>query len=210
MFFPCDVSDTESIAAAVKGAVDWSQETGKLLGGIITAAGVGTPSLILDGDYKPCSLEHVDFVLNINLRGTLDPIRQILPHLAAVPPEGPDGERGVVIMVASSAAFEGQSGLVVYAASKGAVVAMTLPMARDLGRHGIRVVTIAPGLFDTGMTKPMRQEDRKRLAGVMDFPQRAGQPEEFASLAKQAIENVLLNGEVIRLDGAARLPSKLL
>ncbi|KPM35290.1 hypothetical protein AK830_g11271 [Neonectria ditissima] len=187
MYFHCDVSDMKSITAAVEGAVNWSQETGNPVGGIITAAGVGTPSLILDEDRQPCSLEHIDFVLDINLHGTLKSIRQLLPHLSAVP-EGPDGERGVVIMVASSAAFEGQSGLVVYAASKGAVVSMTLPMARDLGRHGIRVVTIAPGLFETGMTKPMRPEDRERLTGAMEFPLRAGKPEEFANLVEQFLD----------------------
>lgn len=151
----------------------------------------------------------IDFVLNINLRGTLDLVRQALPHLAAAPPQGPDGEHGVVVMVASAAAFEGQMGQVAYAASKGAVASMTLPMARDLSRFGIRVVTIAPSMFDSAMTAVMSEKVKKGLQKAMEFPARAGRPEEFSSLVKQAIENSMLNGVVIRLDGATRMPSKL-
>lgn len=112
-------------------------------------------------------------------------------------------------MVASSAAFDGQKGQVAYAASKGAVAAMTLPMTRDLSRYGIRVVTIAPSLFESGMTAMMSQKVRKSLEGAMEFPLRAGWPEEFAHLARQVIENVMLNGAVMRLDGGMRMPSKL-
>ncbi|GAB1309976.1 3-hydroxyacyl-CoA dehydrogenase type-2 [Madurella fahalii] len=208
-FFVCDVADTDNIAAVVKATVEWVKETGKPLGGIIPAAGVGRPGLIIDKSLRPVSLEAVDFVLSINLRGTLDLVRQVLPHLAAVEPSGPDGERGVIVMVASSAAFEGQMGQVAYAASKGAVAAMTLPMARDLSRFGIRVVTIAPSMFDSAMTAVMSDKVRKGLQKAMEFPARAGQPEEFSSLVKQAIENAMLNGVVIRLDGATRMPSKL-
>ncbi|KAK3309483.1 uncharacterized protein B0T15DRAFT_4203 [Chaetomium strumarium] len=208
-FFVCDVSDTESIASAVKSTVSWVKETGKPLGGIIPAAGVGHPGLILDKQLRPVSLESVDFVLSINLRGTLDLVRQLLPHLAATTPQGPDNERGVVVMVASAAAFEGQMGQVAYAASKGAVAAMTLPMARDLSRFGIRVVTIAPSMFESNMTAALSDKVREGLQKAMEFPRRAGQPEEFASLVRQAIENVMLNGTVIRLDGATRMPSKI-
>lgn len=154
-------------------------------------------------------MDAIDFVLDINLRGTLDLVRQVLPHLAASPPDGPDGERGVIIMVASAAAFEGQMGQVAYAASKGAVASMTLPMARDLSRFGIRVVTIAPSMFDSAMTAVMSDKVKQGLKKAMEFPIRAGKPEEFSSLAKQAIENIMLNGVVIRLDGATRMPSKL-
>ncbi|KAK4442465.1 3-hydroxyacyl-CoA dehydrogenase [Podospora aff. communis PSN243] len=208
-FFQCDVSDTDSIAAAVKGLTAWVKETGKPLGGIIPAAGVGSPGLILDKNLNPMSLESMDFVLNINLRGTLDLVRQVLPLLAASPPQGPDSERGIVIMVASAAAFEGQMGQVTYAASKGAVASMTLPMARDLSRFGIRVVTIAPSMFDSAMTAMMSDKVKTGLKKAMEFPARAGKPEEFSSLVVQAIENVMLNGVVIRLDGATRMPSKL-
>lgn len=208
-FFVCDVTDSSSIGSAVGGAVDWANETGKPLGGVIAAAGVGNPVLILDGKGKPFSMESVDFVLNINLRGTLDLVRQFVPHLARVSARGADGERGVVVMVASSAAFEGQMGQVSYAASKGAVAAMTLPMARDLSRFGIRVVTIAPSMFDSPMTAMLSDKVRLGLKKAMEFPPRPGRPDEFAALARHAMENVMLNGVVIRLDGATRMPSKL-
>jgi 3-hydroxyacyl-CoA dehydrogenase/3-hydroxy-2-methylbutyryl-CoA dehydrogenase len=164
---------------------------------------------ILDRNGAAFSLDDFDFVLNVNLRGTIDLVRQTLEHLAKVEPQGPDGERGVVIMVASSAAFDGQKGQVSYSASKGAVTAMTLPMARDLARFGIRVVTIAPSLFESRMTSVMPEKVKKSLEGAMEFPRRAGQPKEFAQLARQGIENVMLNGVVMRLDGAMRMPSKM-
>lgn len=147
--------------------------------------------------------------MDINLRGTIDVVRLALQHIAKVPASDPDGERGVVIMVASSAAFDGQKGQVSYAASKGAVTAMTLPMARDLARFGVRVITVAPSLFESRMTSMMSDRVRKSLESAMEFPKRAGRPEEFAQLARQAIENVMLNGVVLRLDGAMRMPSKM-
>ncbi|CAH0056468.1 unnamed protein product [Clonostachys solani] len=208
-FFVCNVLETESITAAVQGTVSWIKETGKALGGVIPAAGVSTPSTILRRDGSAFSLDDFDFVLNVNLRGTIDLVRQSLEQLAQTPPSGPDSERGVVIMVASSAAFDGQKGQVSYSASKGAVAAMTLPMARDLARYGIRVVTIAPSLFESRMTSMMSEKVRKSLEGAMEFPRRAGQPNEFAQLVRQAIENIMLNGVVIRLDGAMRMPSKM-
>jgi len=227
-FMPCDVSNTDSIANTVKAIATWVKETGKPLGGVIPAAGVGRPGLvsrllhlgwqvhysnvscqILDRNLDPLSLDAIDFVVNINLRGTLDLVRQVLPLLATSAPDGPDGERGIVVMVASAAAFEGQMGQVVYAASKGAVASMTLPMARDLSRFGIRVVTIAPSMFDSAMTAVMSDKVKQGLQKAMEFPTRAGKPEEFSSLVKQAIENIMLNGVVIRLDGATRMPSKL-
>uniref|UniRef100_A0A0B7JT76 Ketoreductase domain-containing protein n=1 Tax=Bionectria ochroleuca TaxID=29856 RepID=A0A0B7JT76_BIOOC len=208
-FFVCNVLETESITAAVQGTASWIKETGKALGGVIPAAGVSTPSTILGRDGSAFSLDDFDFVLNVNLRGTIDLVRQSLEQLAQTPPSGPDSERGVVIMVASSAAFDGQKGQVSYSASKGAVAAMTLPMARDLARYGIRVVTIAPSLFESRMTSMMSEKVRKSLEGAMEFPRRAGQPNEFAQLVRQAIENIMLNGVVIRLDGAMRMPSKM-
>lgn len=147
--------------------------------------------------------------MNLNLRGTIDLIRQTLEHLSQVDPIGPDSERGVIVMVASSAAFDGQKGQVSYSASKGAVTAMTLPMARDLARYGIRVVTVAPSLFDSKMTSNMPDKVRKSLEGAMEFPKRAGHPTEFAQLVRQGIENIMLNGVTIRLDGAMRMPSKM-
>jgi NAD(P)-dependent dehydrogenase (short-subunit alcohol dehydrogenase family) len=208
-FIPCDVSSTSSIASAVSAITTWTKESGKPLGGIIPAAGVGLPGLILDKHLRPVELDAIDFVLSINLRGTLDLVRQLLPLLASTNPSEPDNERGVIVMVASAAAFEGQMGQVAYAASKGAVAAMTLPMARDLSRFGIRVVTIAPSMFESNMTAHLSDKVREGLQKAMEFPPRAGKPEEFASLVRQAIENVMLNGVVIRLDGATRMPSKL-
>lgn len=217
-FFAVDVTDTDSIAAAVEGVVAWiTNTTKKPLGGVVPAAGVGFPGLILDRKLKPLPLPSWDFVLNVNLRGTVDLVRQVLPYMGGAgdaagvgaPEEGEDKERGVVIMVASAAAFEGQMGQVAYAASKGAVAAMTLPMARDLSKHGIRVVTIAPSMFDTSMTAAMTDKVRHSLLKSMEFPLRPGRADEFASLARHAIENSMLNGVVIRLDGASRMPARL-
>ena len=155
------------------------------------------------------SISQIDFVLNINLRGTLDLIRLAVPHMVKNEPLTDDGERGVLILVSSSAAFDGQPGQVAYAASKGAIASLTLPLARDLARHGIRVVTIAPSLFESNMTRQLPEKARKSLERVMEFPVRAGKAEEFSSLVMQGIENSMLNGTVIRLDGAMRMPSKM-
>lgn len=208
-FFETDVSSTEAIATAIKGTVEWVKQTGKEIGGVVAGAGVGLPGLIIDKKNEPLSIESIDFVLNINLRGTLDLIRQALPYMTTVTPEGPDGERGVIIMVASSAAFDGQMGQVSYAASKGAVASLTLPLARDLSKHGIRAVTIAPALFDSAMTKMMGKKVKQSLENAMEWPKRAGQPEEFARLVRESVENPMLNGTVLRLDGAMRMPARL-
>lgn len=208
-FFECDVSSTDSIASAIKGTISWVKETGKEIGGVVAGAGVGLPGLIIDKKNEPLAIESIDFVLNINLRGTLDLIRQALPYMTTAAPDGPNGERGVIIMIASSAAFDGQMGQVAYAASKGAVASLTLPLARDLSRYGIRAVTIAPALFESNMTKMMGKKVRQSLENSMEFPKRAGQPEEFARTVRDSIENVMLNGTVIRLDGAMRMPARL-
>ncbi|GAM87417.1 hypothetical protein ANO11243_054410 [Dothideomycetidae sp. 11243] len=209
VFFECDVTDTESIEKAVKSSAEWAQKKGKPIGGIVSSAGVGIPSKMLDRKLEPLSMDSIDTVLNINLRGTLDFVRQCLPFMAKNEPSGPDGERGVVILVSSSAAYDGQPGQVSYAASKGAVRSMTLPMARDLAPFGIRVVSIAPSLFESNMTRMMSDKVRKSLERVMEFPKRSGQPPEFAGLVRHIIENQMLNGETIRLDGAMRMPSRM-
>ena len=148
-------------------------------------------------------------MMNINVRGSIDLIRHVLPHLSTVEPTEPDGERGVIILVSSSAAFDGQPGQVAYSAAKGAIASLTLPLMRDLSRYGIRVVTIAPSLFDSGMTALMGQKVRASLARIMEFPLRPGKPEEFARVVKESIENSMLNGTVIRLDGGMRMPNKM-
>lgn len=169
-FFEFDVSDTDSIAKAIEGTVAWVKETGKAIGGVVAGAGVGLPGTIIDKKNEPLPISSIDFVLNINLRGTLDLIRQALPYMTTNEPDGPDGERGVIIMIASSAAFDGQMGQVAYAASKGAVAALTLPLARDLSRFGIRAVTIAPSLFDSNMTKMMSAKVKQGLVGIPKHP----------------------------------------
>lgn len=158
---------------------------------------------------SPVELSNIDFVLNVNLRGTLDLLRLSIPHLVQNEPFTSDGERGVLILVSSSAAFDGQPGQVAYSASKGAIASMTLPLARDVARYGIRVVTIAPSLFESNMTKALPDKARASLERVMEFPRRAGKPEEFGHMVLSSIENSMLNGTVIRIDGAMRMPSKM-
>ena len=225
-FFQVDVSDTDSIGKAVTNTIQWIKETGKDLGGVIAAAGVSTPAKIIDRHGDPFDLKGFDFVININVRGSIDLVRQLLPHMTTVKPEEPDGERGIVVLVSSSAAlvprvrvwslytdrissFDGQPGQVSYAASKGALASLTLPLTRDLARYGVRVVTIAPSLFDSGMTALMGDKVRSSLTRVMEFPLRPGKPDEFARIVKEGIENPMLNGVVIRLDGGMRMPSKM-
>jgi 3-hydroxyacyl-CoA dehydrogenase/3-hydroxy-2-methylbutyryl-CoA dehydrogenase len=147
--------------------------------------------------------------MSVNVRGSIDLVRQVVPHLAKSSAVGADGERGVIVLVSSSAAFDGQPGQVSYSASKGAIASLTLPLTRDLARYGIRVVTIAPSLFESRMTAMMSDKVRASLTRVMEFPKRAGRGEEFAQLVIQGIENVMLNGVVIRLDGGMRMPSKM-
>ncbi|KAJ4403380.1 hypothetical protein N0V91_006611 [Didymella pomorum] len=208
-FFETDVTSTEAIASAISGTVSWIESTKAPLGGVIAGAGVGLPGLIISKKNEPLSIESIDFVLNINLRGTLDLVRQALPHMTLNAPDGADGERGVIVMIASSAAFDGQMGQVAYAASKGAVASLTLPLARDLSKYGIRAVTIAPSMFDSAMTKMMSAKVKQSLEGSMEFPKRAGEPEEFARLVVEAVGNQMLNGTVLRLDGAMRMPARL-
>ncbi|POR33182.1 3-hydroxyacyl-CoA dehydrogenase type-2 [Tolypocladium paradoxum] len=200
-FFVCDVLDSASITKAVQGTVEWAQQTNKAIGGVIPAAG------ILDRNGSAFNLDDVDFVLGVNLRGTIDLVRQAVEEIAKADVDA-DGERGIVIMVASSAAFDGQKGQISYSASKGAVTAMTLPMARDLSRYSIRCVTIAPSLFETRMTSMMSGKVRKSLEATFEHPKRAGRPDEFAHLVNAVISNSMLNATVIRLDGGSR-PSKI-
>ena len=208
-FLITNVADTSDIARAVENTLSWIQQTGKPLGGVIAAAGVAHAAKIIDQHGKPFDLSGFEFLMNVNVRGTVDLIRQYLPHLCKVEPSPPDGERGVLVLVSSSAAFDGQPGQVAYAASKGAIASLTLPLTRDVARYGIRVVTIAPSLFDTGMTSIMGAKARNSLTRVMEFPLRPGKPEEFARMVRDGLENSMLNGLVLRLDGGMRMPSKL-
>lgn len=173
------------------------------LHGLVNCAGIAPGEKVL-GREQPHRLETFARAIEINLIGTFNMIRLAADAIAKEAP-GEDGERGVIVNTASIAAFEGQIGQAAYAASKGGVVSMTLPMARELARVGIRVMTIAPGIFETPMMAGFPEEVQSALGKSVPFPQRLGRPEEFAALVKHICENAMLNGETIRLDGALRM-----
>jgi 3-hydroxyacyl-CoA dehydrogenase/3-hydroxy-2-methylbutyryl-CoA dehydrogenase len=202
-FIVCDVTVPEEVTAAVDAAA----ETFDGIDILVNAAGVAPAQRVLSRDGTMFDLDLFRFTIGVNLIGMFDVIRNTARVMAAnTPNEG--GERGVVINVASIAAFEGQVGQAAYSASKGGVVAMTLPLARDLASSGIRVNTVAPGIMDTPLLADAPQELRDSLAKLHVFPQRLGTPEDFAHLVTSIVENPLLNGEVIRLDAATRMPPR--
>ncbi len=198
-FVEADVADEAGVRTAVETAVN---EFGGLHGAV-SCAGIGVPEKVL-GREGPHRLDTFARVININLIGTFNVIRLAAQAMAANRPTA-GGERGVIVNTASVAAYDGQIGQAAYAASKGGIVGMTLPAARDLAKLGIRVMTIAPGIFDTPMVAGLPEEVRESLGRQTPFPPRLGRPEEFAQLVQQLIENEMLNGEVIRLDGAIRM-----
>jgi NAD(P)-dependent dehydrogenase (short-subunit alcohol dehydrogenase family) len=198
-FAHTDVS-SESDAQA---AVDLAREAFGHLHGLVNCAGIA-PSEKVVGRDGPHRLESFAKTININLVGTFNMIRLAAAAIAQEAP-GEDGERGVIVNTASIAAFDGQIGQAAYAASKGGVAALTLPIARELARSGIRVVTIAPGIFETPMMSAFPQDVQDALAKSVPFPPRLGRPEEFAALVRHIVENTMLNGETIRLDGALRM-----
>jgi NAD(P)-dependent dehydrogenase (short-subunit alcohol dehydrogenase family) len=201
-FVSCDVREEEQVQAAVAKAAD-------VEGGLrisICCAGTGWAQKIA-GSKGPHPLMPFETIIQINLIGTFNVLRFAAAAMIATEP-GEDGERGVCVNTASIAAFDGQVGQVAYSASKGGVVGMTLPTARDLAQYGIRVNTIAPGLFDTPLLAALPEEARQALGAGIPFPQRLGQPAEYAQLACQIVENRMLNGETIRLDGALRMPPR--
>jgi len=167
-------------------------------------AGIGTAKRVIGKDGSPAPLEDFERVIRVNLIGTYNVIRLAAARIAALEPLE-DGERGVMLCTASVAAFDGQVGQEAYSASKGGIVGMTLPLARDLAQWGVRVVTVAPGLFMTPLMKQLPSAVQDSLAASIPFPKRLGKPEEFASLAAHIVTNTHLNGEVIRLDGALRM-----
>jgi NAD(P)-dependent dehydrogenase (short-subunit alcohol dehydrogenase family) len=186
-----------------QAAIDLAISAFGHLHALVNCAGIA-PSEKIVGREGPHRLEAFAKTVNINLVGTFNMIRLAAAAIANEAP-GPDGERGVIINSASIAAFEGQIGQAAYAASKGGVVALTLPAARELARFGIRVVTIAPGVFETPMVAGFSPEVQEALGKSVPFPARLGQPAEFAALVKHICENTMLNGETIRLDGALRM-----
>ena len=196
----CNVSDPESMAQAIETAAA-AHGPARIL---MQIAGIGTAKRVVGKDGNAAPLEDFTKVVNVNLVGTYNAARLFAAAAAKLDPLE-DGERGVMVWTASVAAFDGQVGQQAYSASKAGVAGMTLPMARDLAQHGIRVCTIAPGLFATPLMKTLPEPVQQSLAASIPFPSRLGKPEEFAQLAAHIVSNTHLNGEVIRLDGALRL-----
>ena len=200
LFGEADVTNEAQVAAALDRAV---AEFGAIRA-LVNRAGIGTPGRVVDKKGEPLALASFAKVIEVNLIGTFNVIRLAAARMLANPPDA-GGERGAIVNTASIAAFEGQIGQAAYAASKGGVVGMTLSLARDLAGAGIRVCTIAPGLFDTPLLMGLPQPAREALAATIPFPPRLGEPAEYAALACHILENAMLNGEVIRLDGALRM-----
>lgn len=202
LFVETDVTDE----VQMRSAVDRARNE---LGGLhiaIGCAGIGTAGRVV-GKVGLFPLELFQLTVNVNLVGMFNMMRIAAGAMAENQPDA-GGERGVIVTTASIAAFDGQIGQVAYSASKAGVVGMTLPVARELAKFGVRVVTIAPGTFDTPMLANLPEEARQALAANVPFPNRLGQPAEFAALACHIVENAMLNGETIRLDGALRMPPK--
>jgi NAD(P)-dependent dehydrogenase (short-subunit alcohol dehydrogenase family) len=200
-FARVDVTDESSVRAGL----ELSAELG-ILRGVVNAAGIVLAEKVL-GKNGPHALDAFSRVIQVNLGGTFNVIRLASAIMSAAEPTS-TGERGVIINTASVSAYDGQIGQAAYSASKGGIVAMTLPVARELARYGIRVMTIAPGIFDTPLMASLPQAARESLAMQVPFPPRLGNPPEYAALVKHIIENEMLNGEVIRLDGAIRMAPK--
>lgn len=202
IFAPADVTSEEQVLEAIGAAR-------ARFGGLhvlINCAGIATAERILNKE-APASLKRFAKIIEVNLIGTFNVTRLVAVEMAKNKPNA-DGERGVVINTASVAAFEGQIGQAAYSASKGGVMAMTLPIARDLASIGVRVCTIAPGTFETPMLATLPEPVRKALEANIPFPRRLGKASEYAMLARHIVENPMLNGETIRLDGALRMPPK--
>jgi NAD(P)-dependent dehydrogenase (short-subunit alcohol dehydrogenase family) len=197
-FVKTDVTDEEQVEAAVGAA-----------GGLrlaVSCAGIGWAERTV-GREGPAALQPFETVVRVNLIGTFNVLRLAGAAIAAGEPDA-EGERGAIVMTASIAAYDGQIGQTAYSASKGGVVGLTLPAARDLARLGIRVCTIAPGLFDTPLLAGLPEDARRALGDQIPFPSRLGRPDEYARLACHIAENAMLNGEVLRLDGALRMPPR--
>ena len=199
----CDVSD----AAGVEDAIARARDAHGPARICVNCAGIG-PAQRIVGRGGPAPLDGFRKVVEVNLIGTFNVMRVCAADMAGLDPVNETGERGVMIATASVAAYEGQVGQAAYAASKGGLVGMTLPLARDLASLGVRVMTIAPGLMETPMLAGLPADVRERLAASVPFPRRLGQPAEFADLVEHIVANPMLNGSVIRLDGAIRMPPR--
>jgi len=202
VFARCDVASEDSAIAAL----DTLQAQNGIARVLINCAGIGTPGRIV-GREGPLALDAFEKVIKVNLIGSFNMMRLAAHRMQTLEPLA-DGERGVIISTASVAAYEGQIGQAAYAASKGGIVSMTLPAAREFSRVGIRVLTIAPGLFKTPLLSQLPEDIQESLGASIPFPSRLGTPEDFARLSASLIENSYLNGEVVRLDGALRMQPK--
>jgi NAD(P)-dependent dehydrogenase (short-subunit alcohol dehydrogenase family) len=201
--FQCDVTDAGQVEQVVAAARERHGEAGI----VVNCAGIAPAARVVGRD-GPMPLGDFERVIRVNLIGTFNVVRVTAADMAAREPQGESGERGVIVNTASVAAFEGQIGQAAYSASKAGIAGMTLPIARELARMGVRVMTIAPGLMSTPMLHGFPQEVQESLAAQVPFPSRLGRPEEYAALVEHIVGNVMLNGEVIRLDGAIRLAPK--
>jgi NAD(P)-dependent dehydrogenase (short-subunit alcohol dehydrogenase family) len=202
IFAPTDVTDADQVQAAVDAGV-------QRFGGVhiaVNCAGIGSIPQRTTSRSGPYDLKMFELVIRVNLIGTFNVIRLAATQMSAQEPIGE--ERGVIVNTASIAAFDGQIGQAAYSASKGGVVSLTLPVARDLAPRLIRVATIAPGTFDTPMLAGLPQDQRDKLAAEIPHPSRLGQPSEFGRLVRHIVENPMINGETIRLDGALRMPPR--
>ena len=198
----CDVSDSASAEAAIAQAAK-AHGPARVL---VNCAGIGVAKRVVGRD-GPMALADFDKVIKVNLIGTFNMLRLAAAEMSRLEPQ-PTGERGVIINTASVAAYDGQIGQSAYSASKGGIVGMTLPIARELAQFGVRVLTIAPGLFLTPLLANLPQEAQDSLAAAIPFPRRLGSPDEFAALALHMVENPYLNGEVVRLDASPRMAPK--
>ena len=200
IFEAADVTSEEQVRAAVAAA----EATGPLRV-VVNCAGIAPPAKVLDREGNPTSLADFEKIIRINLVGTFNVTAQAAAAMAATEPDQASGDRGVIVSTASVAAFDGQIGQPAYSASKGGVHAMTLPIARELARYGIRVCTIAPGIMETPMLQGLPQAAQDSLGEQVPYPSRLGRPDEYAQLVMSIVENGYLNGETIRLDGAIRM-----
>jgi NAD(P)-dependent dehydrogenase (short-subunit alcohol dehydrogenase family) len=198
VFAPADVTDEDAVAAAVGLAAELGR-----LSVVVNCAGIGPPRRVVDREGVPAPLDGFRRVIDVNLIGTFNVLRLAVAEMVRHDPQGE--ERGVVVNTASIAAFDGQIGQAAYSASKGGIVGMTLPLARDLADKRIRVMTIAPGLFATPLLQGLPQEAIDSLGAQVPHPSRLGDPIEYATLVRHIVENAMLNGETIRLDGAIRM-----
>jgi NAD(P)-dependent dehydrogenase (short-subunit alcohol dehydrogenase family) len=196
----CDVTDGDATERAVAAA----RERHGIARIVVNCAGIGRAGRIVDRDGKPMPLERFKQVIEVNLIGSFNLLRLGAADMATLDPLA-DGERGIIVLTASIAAYDGQIGQAAYSASKGGIVGLTLPAARELARYGVRVVAIAPGVFATPMLAGLPQPAQDSLAATVPFPQRLGHPDEYAALVLHICANRMLNGEVIRLDGALRM-----